>query len=103
MSKCFVATWSGRCRGQIEPAAGAPYDVVLMFKVLVLKSLYTLSDGQTEYQQENRLSLMRFVGLAMHDPGPDAKTIWLYREQLARAGAVEKLFGRFDALLRAKG
>ena len=32
-----------------------------------------------------------------------AKTIWLYREQLARAGAAEKLFARFDALLRAKG
>jgi transposase, IS5 family len=46
---------------------------------------------------------MRFVGLALHDPVPDAKTIWLHREQLARAGAAEKLFARFDALLRAKG
>jgi transposase, IS5 family len=36
-------------------------------------------------------------------PVPDAKTIWLFREQLARAGAVERLFARFDALLRAKG
>jgi hypothetical protein len=34
---------------------------------------------------------------------PDAKTIWLYREQLARAGAVERLFARFDVLLRAQG
>jgi hypothetical protein len=34
---------------------------------------------------------------------PDAKTIWLYREQLARAGAAERLFARFDALLKAKG
>jgi IS5 family transposase len=46
---------------------------------------------------------LRFVGLALDDPVPDAKTIWLYREQLARAGAVERLFARFDALLRAKG
>jgi hypothetical protein len=30
---------------------------------------------------------MRFVGLALHDAVPDAKTIWLFREQLARAGA----------------
>ena len=44
-----------------------------------------------------------FVGLALHDPVPDAKTIWLFREQLARAGAAEPLFARFDALLRAKG
>ena len=80
-----------------------PYDAVLMFKVLVLQTLYTLSDDQTEYQLKDRLSFMRFIGLALHDPVPDAKTIWLYREQLARAGAAERLFARFDALLRAKG
>ena len=57
-----------------------------MFKVLVLQTLYTLSDDQTEYQLKDRLSFMRFIGLALHDPVPDAKTIWLYREQLARAG-----------------
>jgi hypothetical protein len=77
-------------------------DAVLMFKVLVLQTLYTLSDHQTEYQLKDRLSFMRFVGLALHDPVPDAKTVWLYREQLARAGAAEKLFARFNALLREK-
>jgi len=80
-----------------------PDDPVLMFKVLVLQTLYTLSDDQTEYQLKDRLSFMRFVGLALHDPVPDAKTIWLFREQLARAGAVEHLFARFDAVLRARG
>ena len=80
-----------------------PYDPVVMFKVLVLQTLYTLSDDQTEYQLRDRLSFMRFVGLALPDPAPDAKTIWLYREQLARVGAVERLFARFDAILRAKG
>ena len=74
-----------------------------MFKVLVLQTLYTLSDDQTEYQLRDRLSFMRFVGLALHDPVPDAKTIWLYREQLARVGAVERLFARFDEILRVKG
>src|SRR5678815_3152867 len=80
-----------------------PYDAVLMFKVLVLQALYTLSDDQTEYQLEDRLSFMRFVGLALHDPVPDAKTLWLFREQLARAGVFERLFQRFDAILREKG
>ena len=63
-----------------------PYDPVLMFKVLVLQTLYTLSDDQSKYQLKDRLSFMRFVGLALHDPVPDAKTIWLFREQLARTG-----------------
>jgi transposase, IS5 family len=66
---------------------------VLIFRVLVLQTLYTLSDDQTEYQLRDRLSFMLFVGLALHDPVPDAKTLWPYREQLARAGAVERLFG----------
>ena len=39
---------------------------VLMFKVLVLQTLYSLSDDQTEYQLNDRLSFMRFVGLALH-------------------------------------
>ncbi len=53
-----------------------PYDAALMFKVLVLHTLYTLSDDQTEYQLKDRWSFMRFIGLALHDPVPDAKTIW---------------------------
>jgi IS5 family transposase len=80
-----------------------PYDPVLMFKVLVLQTLYTLSDDQTEYQIRDRLSFMRFLGLALEDRVPDAKTVWLFRERLTRAGAVERLFTRFDVVLRAAG
>jgi transposase, IS5 family len=80
-----------------------PYDAVLMFKVLVLQTLYALSDDQTEYQIRDRLSFMRFLGLALHDAVPDAKTVWLFREQLTKAGAVERLFARFDAALRDAG
>ncbi len=80
-----------------------PWDAVLMFRVLVLQALYTLSDDQTEYQLRDRLSFMRFVGLALQDAVPDAKTIWLYREQLTRAGALAALFARFDAMLAERG
>lgn len=80
-----------------------PYDAVLMFKVLVLQTLYTLSDDQTEYQLRDRLSFMRFVGLGLHEPVPDAKTIWLFREHLVGAGAFEGLFERFDRALRERG
>ena len=34
---------------------------------------------------------------------PDAKTIWLYREQLVRAGALKRLFALFDRVLRERG
>jgi hypothetical protein len=52
---------------------------------------------------QDRLSFMRFAGLALHQVVPDAKTIWLYREQLKQAGAIEELFRRFDEVLAAKG
>jgi IS5 family transposase len=80
-----------------------PYDPVLMLEALVLQTLYTLSDDATEFQIRDRLSFMRFLGLGLEGPVPDAKTIWLFREQLTRTGAIEGLFARFDAWLKAKG
>lgn len=80
-----------------------PYDPVLMFKVLVLQALYGLSDAQAEYQIRDRLSFMRFLGLGLNAKVPDEKTIWLYRELLVRAGAIEKIFARFEAALEAEG
>jgi IS5 family transposase len=74
-----------------------------MFRILVLQALYSLSDEQAEFQLRDRLSFMRFVGLALHQAVPDAKTIWLYREQLKQAGAIEELFRRFDEVLASKG
>ena len=73
------------------------WDEVLIFKALVLQALYNFSDDKAEYQLRDRLSFMRFLGLGLglEDAVPDAKTIWLYREALAKAGAVESLFDQF--------
>jgi len=51
---------------------------------------------------------MRFLGLGLADPVPDANTIWTFREALTRAQikgkpAIEVLFARFDAALRQAG
>lgn len=67
-------------------AAGPPFDPVLMFKVLVIQAANTLSDERTESLINERLSFMRFLGLALSDRVPDARTIWLFREKLTRAG-----------------
>ena len=80
-----------------------PHVPVLMFKFLVLQALYGLSDDQTEFQIRDRLSFMRFLGLGLSDKVPDAKTIWLFRKLLVQAGAMEKLFSRFEEALRDKG
>jgi IS5 family transposase len=80
-----------------------PFDLVLMFKILVLQALYNLSDEQTEYQVLDRLSFMRFMGFELHDTVPDARTVWLFREKLVAANVVEKLFAQFDSMLNAGG
>jgi IS5 family transposase len=93
-----------------KSAAGwKPWDEVVIFKALVVQALYNLSDEQMEYQWRDRLvdplrsSTIRFLGLGLEDRVPDATTLWLYREALAKAGVVEQLFDAFDGYLRDQG
>jgi transposase len=79
------------------------YDCVLMFKVLILQRYYNLSDDTIEYAILDRLSFMRFLGLGINDPVPDAKTIWLFRDRLAAGKMIEKLFGHLDKQLDKDG
>jgi IS5 family transposase len=80
-----------------------PFDHVVMFKVLVLQTQSNLSDERTEFYLRDRLSWMRFLGLGLGDAVPDANTIWTFRETLTKAGAIERLFQRFDQALRDAG
>jgi IS5 family transposase len=80
-----------------------PFDHVLMFKVLILQTQNSLSDERTEFYLRDRLTWMRFLGLGLGDPVPDANTIWTFREALTKAGATLRLFTRFDQQLRAQG
>ena len=61
---------------------------VLMFKILVLQALYSLSDEATEFQIKDRLSFQRFLGLGLDGTVPDATTVWLFRERLVQAKAM---------------
>ena len=80
-----------------------PWDAIVMFKAIILCALYNLSDDQVEYQMRDRLSFVRFLGLALEDKVPDAKTVWLYREQLSQAGLIDALFEDFDGYLKNQG
>jgi len=84
--------------------AGRPaFDVLLMFKILVLKSMYNLSDDQTELQIRDRISFRDFLGLTFADTVPDAKTIWDFSEQLKNLGIERQLFDRFGKELDKQG
>jgi IS5 family transposase len=83
-------------------AGRKPYDTILKFKIVVLP-LHNLSDEQSEYLIRDRISFMRFLDLELEDPVPDATTIWLFREALAEAGLIDKLFERFGQHLETEG
>ena len=84
-------------------AGRKPYDTILKLKIVVLQSLHNLSDERTEYLIRDRISFMRFLDLELEDPVPDATTIWLFREALAQAGLIDRLFERFGQHLEAEG
>jgi len=80
-----------------------PYDVVLLFKLALIKHIYGLSDEQAEYQVTDRLSFREFLGLSSGDAAPDARTLWAFQDALARKGLAEALFARFHAHLDSLG
>ncbi|GHT06291.1 IS5 family transposase ISMac22 [Bacteroidia bacterium] len=87
-----------------KSSAGAkPYDVVMMFKVMLLQRYYNLSDEQVEYQIVDRISFKNFLGLSSGDKVPDARTLWLFRENLTEKGVVETLFEQFSNYLDGLG
>ena len=91
-------------RKEHRSAAGRkPYDVVLMFKILILQRLYNLSDEQTEYQINDRHSFQRFLTLRLGQTVPDFSTVWLFREALTAADAVKPLFELYAVILEERG
>lgn len=84
-------------------AGAKPFDLVLMFKLLILQNLYGLSDHGLEYMVNDRATFRRFLGLTLLDRVPDEKTIWLFRETLGKLGLVEVLFAKFHEQLAMHG
>lgn len=87
-----------------QEGPGRPgYRPVLMFKALLLQSLYGLSDAELEEALCDRLSFRRFVGLGLEDETPDHTTLCRFRNGLVAAGLLEKLFGELDRQLEQAG
>jgi len=98
-----LALEKARDKGRKSSVGPKGYDVILLFKILILQSLYNLSDAVAEFQILDRHCFGRFLGLRISQKVPDAATIWLFREDFIKAGIVEELCAAFDAQLRANG
>jgi len=89
--------------GKKSNAGAKPFDVVMMFKIMILQRYYGLGDSQIEYQILDRLSFKKFLGIESGDKVPDEKTVWLFRENLTNKGLVEHIFEQFNLYLENKG
>ena len=85
------------------PGGRPSYDVVMMFKMLILQRLYNLSDEQLEFQVTDRLSFTRFLNISLGQSVPDFSTVWRFREALAEGDRVRGLFDLFTQTLDALG
>src|SRR5580692_6394027 len=87
-----------------EKGPGHPgYPVLVLFRALLLQSLYGLSDRELEEALGDRLSFKRFVGLSLEDAAPDHTVLNRFRNQLVEQGLLEKLFGELDRQLENAG
>ncbi|MDG6953550.1 MAG: transposase [Nitrososphaerota archaeon] len=69
--------------GEVRPHE----DVVLMTKAMILQSWYGLADEQVERDCNDRLTFMNFLGYP--SKVPDARTIWLCKERIAKESRAE--------------
>jgi len=79
-----------------------PLDEIMMFKTMLLQDWNNLSDENTEYMINDRLTFQRFLGLELGEKSPDEKTIWLFKEQLSKEG-LRELFDIFNEKLQTLG
>ena len=87
-----------------EESPGRPgYPVLVLFRALLLQSLYGLSDRELEDALKDRLSFKRFVGLSLEDEVPDHTVLNRFRNRLIEEGLLEKLFAELDRQLEKAG
>lgn len=76
-------------------------DIVLMVKLLVLQSMYNLSDPELERQANDRISFMKFLDFP--EKIPDQTTVWYFRERLAKTGKDKAIWEELQRQLDVKG
>jgi IS5 family transposase len=99
----FRAPIVKRIRKKEYPKGGRPpTDEILIFKMSLLQDLHNISDDNTEYLVNDRLSFQRFLGMELGEKSPDSKTLWLFKEQMGAEG-IRELFDMFNEKLVALG
>jgi transposase, IS5 family len=90
--------------GLRDTGAGRPaWPPLVMFKALLLQSLYGLSDRELEEALGDRLSFRRFVGLGLEEAVPDHTVLNRFRNLLVTQDLLERMFDELDRQLERAG
>ena len=77
-----------------------PYEKILMVKLLFLQGWYGISDEEIEFQVNDRLSFRNFLDFP--ESIPDFSTIWRFREELAVAEIIDKIWAELHRQIDEK-
>jgi IS5 family transposase len=84
--------------------AGHPgWPALVLFKALLVQSLYGLSDRELEEALADRLSFRRFVGLGLEEGVPDHTVLNRFRNALVAQNLLDRLFAELDRQLEKAG
>src|SRR5918994_2787282 len=79
------------------------WPALVLYKALLVQSLYGLSDRELEEALADRLSFRRFCGLSLEEDVPDHTVLNRFRNLLIERGLLDRLFGELDRQLEKAG
>ena len=79
------------------------YPALVMFKMLLLQSWFTLSDEDMEFALHDRISLARFTGFSLEDETPDHTTICRFRNLLVEKKLLHTLLDEINNQIMRQG
>ncbi len=111
MKVCALLDWasfrehlSGLYKREASKAGGQePFDVLMMWKAVLLGQWHSLSDPKLEEALRVRIDFMHFCGLTLSDDVPDETTLCRFRNRLIATRKLDKLLACVNAQLQAHG
>jgi len=79
------------------------WPALVLYKALLVQSLYGLSDRELEEALADRLSFRRFCGFGLEDAVPDHTVLNRFRNTLVARGLLDRLFAELDRQLDKAG
>ena len=90
-------------RNTINAVGVKAYPALVMFKILLLQSWFTLSDEDMEFALHDRISFARFTGFSLEDETPDHTTICRFRNLLVEKKLLHTLLNEINNQLMRQG